>query len=130
MSSKDIVVDVESTDFFSKCLRELKKKMGDIEVTADTIITILRFSMEVVEATQLKGDAQKELCTKLVRQVVVEAPIADEKEKLLLDMIDNNILGNTVDLVVEATHGELDVNAATQVAATCCAAFLNSRRQK
>ena len=62
--------------------------------------------MEVVEATQLKGEDQKKLAIKLVREVVVEAPITDEKEKLLLDLIDQGVLGNTVELIVQASKGE------------------------
>ena len=50
------------------------------------------------------------------------------KEKLLLDMIDSGILSDTVELVVDATKGELDVNAMVKVAAGCCATFLKSRK--
>jgi len=58
---------------------------------------------------------------------VVDAPISDDKEKLLLDLIDNGILANTIELVVDATKGEIDVNNVTQVAAGCCATFLKKR---
>jgi hypothetical protein len=112
----------ENTNVFKSSMKTLKEKIGNTEINAQTIITILRFSMEVVEATQLKGEAQKELAIKLVRQVVVEAPISDEKEQLLIDA---GILADTVELVVDATKGEVDVNAAVKVAAGCCASFLH-----
>lgn len=115
------------SDTFTIAFADLKEKIGDIEINADTIIQVLRFAMEVVETTQVKGAEQKELAIKLVRQVVVEAPIADEKEKLLLDMIDNGVLGNTVDLVVMASKGELDVNAVVAVATGCCAALMKRK---
>ena len=98
---------------------ELKSKIGNIEINAETIIDVLRFSMEIVETTQLKGVAQKKLALELVRQVVVEAPISDDKEKLLLDMIDKGILGNTVDLIVLASRGGLDINLAAETAVGC-----------
>jgi hypothetical protein len=115
------------SDTFTIAFADLKEKIGDMEINADTIIQILRFAMEVVETTQVKGAEQKELVIKLVRQVVVEAPITDEKEKLLLDMIDHGVLGNTVDLVVMASKGELDVNAIVAVATGCCAAFIKRK---
>ena len=68
----------ENTNVFKTSLNALKEKIGTTEINAQTIITILRFAMEVVEATQLKGAAQKELAIKLVRQIVLEAPISDE----------------------------------------------------
>ena len=116
--SKCIMED--NTSQFAVSLHKLKQKIGDTEINAQTIIKVLKFAMEVVEATQIKGEAQKELATKLVRQIVVDAPISDDKEKFLLDMIDQDILGNTIELIVEATKGELDINAAVAIATTCC----------
>ena len=77
----------ENTNVFKSSMNALKEKVGNMEINAQTVITVLRFAMEVVEATQLKGEAQKELAIKLVRQIVVEAPISDDKEKLLLKHI-------------------------------------------
>lgn len=114
-------------NLFEYCMLELKKKIDGIEVNADTVITILKYAMEVVELSKSKGEAQRELAIKLVRKVVVDAPIADEKEKLLLDLIDNGILANTVELVVEASRGDIDVNNVAQVAVGCCATFLKKR---
>jgi len=102
------------------CMKMLKTKLGDTDVCLENIMVILRFAMEVVEVTQLKDSAQKELAISLVRTVVVEAPVSDEKEKLMLDMIDQGVLGNTVDLVVDASKGNLDVNKVVKVATGCC----------
>ena len=81
--------------------------------------------MEMVESTRLKGAEQKELANRLVRQIVVDAPIADENEKILLDMIDKKVLENTIDLVVAASKGNLDINSVQEVAKTCCLPFLS-----
>ena len=98
-------------------ITKLKEKIGDMEINADNITKVLKFAMECVEVTELKGEAKKDLAIKLVRQVVEEAPISDEKEKLLLDMIDQKILHGMVDLVVEAKEGKIDINALKQVGA-------------
>ena len=108
-------------------MQNLRNKMGDIEVNAENIMTILKFTMEVVEATELKGEAKKTLCVKLLRDVIVSAPITDEKEKFLLDMVDNGTVGNTIDLIVGATRGEIDINVAAQVGTSCCIAFMKRR---
>jgi hypothetical protein len=114
------------TGVAARAMQSLREKMGNIEVNAENIMTILKFAMEVVEATELKGEAQKTLCIKLVRDVVVAAPIADEKEKFLLDILDGTV-GHTIDLVVGATRGEINVNAAAQVGKNCCLAFFKKR---
>ena len=109
-------------------MKMLKEKIGDMEITADTVISVLKFSMECAGCTDLKGAEKKDLAIKLVRQVIVDAPISDEKEKLLLDMIDQNVLHNMIDLVVDATHGRLDVDTVTQVASGCCALLSKARK--
>lgn len=108
---------------FKNSMQMLKYKLGDIEVSVENIMTIVKFAMEVVEITELKGAAQKELAIKLVRKVVVDAPISDDKEKLLLNIIDQGVLGNTVDLIVEASKGNLKINNVVKVATGCCSAL-------
>ena len=108
---------------FDNCMEKLKSKLVGGEVSVENFMVIVRLAMEVVEVTKLKGKEQKDLVIRLVRTVVVEAPISDDKEKLLLDMIDNGVLGNTVDLVVDASKGKLDINNLVQVASGCCSLF-------
>lgn len=112
---------------FDETLATLKKKINGVEVNARNIITILRFAMEAVEATQLKGSAQKELCNRLVKQIIIDAPISDSKEKLLLDMVEQDILASTMDLVIDATKGNIDINKAIKVASGCCSAFMKCK---
>ena len=115
------------SNVFEKSLKKLKERIGDMEINSETIITVLRFAMEVVEVTELKGEAQKTLVSKLVKQVITDAPISDEKERFLLDLIDNGIIGNMTDLVVSASKGEVDINLAVKVATTCCLSFTKSK---
>ena len=109
---------------FEDCYGQLKEKIGDVEITPQTIIKVLRYAMEIVEASSAKGEEQKILVEKIVRQVVVDAPISDFKEKMMLDMIDEGIVGDMIDLVVSASHGELDINAVQDVAKNCCSNFM------
>ena len=55
---------------------------------------------------------------------------ADEREKLLLDMIDQNVIENTIDLIVAATRGELDINSVQEVVKTCCLPFVSKLVKK
>jgi len=124
------LVTTEVDELFNESLQELKGRIVDKEVNAATLMIILRVSMEIVEATRLKGADQKELAKRLIRQVVVDAPIADEREKLLLDMIDQNVIENTIDLIVAATRGELDINSVQEVVKTCCLPFVSKLVEK
>jgi len=108
---------------FDDQLAMLKVKLYNVEVTVENFMTIVRFAMEIVEISELKGEEQKTMAIRLVRQVVVDAPISDDKEQLLLNMIDQGVLGNTLDLVVDASKGNLDINKVVKVASGCCKLF-------
>ena len=93
------------------------------------IINVLRFAMELVEASSAKGEEQK-TCWKTCKASSVDAPITDTKEKMLLDMIDEGILGDMATLVVSATKGELNINVAVEVAGVCCKSCFGSVLKK
>ena len=117
-------------EIFELVLKQLKNDTSDIEVNSVNISKILRIAMEIVESTKLKGKDQRDMVEKVVRQFIVDAPIADEKEKLVLDLCDEGILGETIDLVIAASKGEVDINAVTKVAAGCCVNFLKRNSKK
>ena len=49
---------------FEDCYVKLEDKIGAVEITPQTIIKILRFAMEIVEASSAKGEEQKMLVEK------------------------------------------------------------------
>tara|TARA_B100000927_G_scaffold290311_2_gene288834 strand:+ start:8035 stop:8430 length:396 start_codon:yes stop_codon:yes gene_type:complete len=126
VSKDDVKLDIADEDY-EECRKNLLDKIGKLEINTQTIIVILKMAMEIVEATQLKGKAQKELCIKLVKDIVIAAPLSGSHEKLILDMIDSGVLDNTIDLVVDATQGKIDINAAIGVATGCCGAFMKKK---
>ena len=115
---------------FENALEQVKARIGVSEVTAQSLVLVVKYAMEVVELVDLKGSEQRELALRLVRRVVKDAPISDEKEKLCLDMIDSGAVGQTIDLVIDATNGHVNVNQVARVAENCCFTFLSSRKRK
>jgi hypothetical protein len=116
---------------FDTSLKKLNEKLEsrNIEITPGSITIVIKICMEIAEATRLKGKEQKVLVERLVKKVVKDAPISDEKEKLLLDMIEEGVVSDVIDLVVSATKGELDINAVEKAAVGCCLALLKSRKR-
>ena len=105
-------------------------KERNIEVSSKTITEIVKIAMEIVEATKLKGPEQKLLVEKIVRKIVTESPLDEQKKSIVISMLDEGIVGDVIDLVVSATKGELNINTVEKVATGCCLAFLKSRKAK
>lgn len=104
---------------FNKAINILKDKLKQKDISVENVMIIVRNAMEVVESTQVKGEQQKYLAVNLIKKVVVDAPISDEKEKLLLDMLKEGVIGSTIDLVVAASRGQLNINKVQEVVMTC-----------
>ena len=105
-------------------------KERNIEVSSKTITQIVKIAMEIVEATKLKGKEQKVLVERIVRKIVIEAPLEESKKSIVISMLDEGIVGDVIDLVISATKGELNINTVEKVATGCCLAFLKSRKAK
>ena len=129
MSKKKTVQNLLIAAAYDVCLTKLNTELESkgVTITPQTITIVIKIAMEIVEASVLQGTEQKVLVEKIVRKVVVDAPITDEKEKLLLDIISEGIIGNVIDLVISATKGELNVNAVEKAAVSCCLGMLRNR---
>ena len=113
-NKKEEVANLLVAAAFDASLRKLNAQLAsrDIVITSKTITTVIQISMEIVEATELKGEEQKKLVEKLVTKSVKDAPITEEKRKLLLSMIDEGILDGDVVIIdnkVEVKNGDIVV---------------------
>jgi len=114
-------------------LDELKEKVKEIGVKKSTLAIIIKFTMEAVEDTPNKGSEQKDYALRLIRALVVDLASDDEKD-FLLTAIDSGSVGDTIDLIVQATQGELNINSVVEVAATsclpCCLTIISKKTKK
>jgi hypothetical protein len=110
-----------TNELFNKCLSELTQKgteMG-LSLEPNSIMTYVKLCMEIVEKTDVKGPQQKTLVIQLVTQLVKDAPISDDKETLCLDMLKSGVVGDTIDIIVMASKGQVDLNMVTKTAMGC-----------
>jgi len=89
-------------------------KVANLQVSPQTIVLLLQFAMEAVEASMLHGLEKKNAVVLLVRKLVMDAPMDDSIETLLLEMIDDGIMGHIIDITVAASKGKLHLNASLE----------------
>jgi hypothetical protein len=124
----EAVNQIINDDLKSSLLAELKGKLEEhnLEIDTKTAMMCLRYAMEVVELSQLKGVEQKTMALELLRTLLDESSLDESKKMIVSSLLDEDILGSAVDIIVDATQGKLDVNHIQQVAENCCWAFLKS----
>jgi len=98
---------------------ELKEKIEKIGVKKSTLTLIIKYVMEAVENTPKKGKEQKDYALQLIRDLVIDLAKGDDKDFLLI-AIDSGSVSDTIDLIVSATKGELNINKVVTVASRSC----------
>ena len=95
-----------------------------IALSPSTVMQVLRIAMEAVEGSPIKGEDQKELAVKIILELAESADLPDEHKFLIKSIAEGGLINDTIDLVIEATKGELDINKATKVAKGCFARWM------
>ena len=113
------------------CVDNLKKRLEGLVqgITPANIMTVVRYAMEIVELTQLKGKAQKDMALQMVRTVIIETCLDPTKKQLCLNLLDEGVVEQTIDLVVAATKGNIDINKEQVItlAQSCCTAIFKKK---
>lgn len=76
--------------------------------------------MEAVEVTTLSGEEKKKAVIEIVEKAVVDTPMDDHIEKILLEMIEDGIVSHTIDIIVSASRGNLNLNGVAGASQVVC----------
>ena len=118
------IIDSVTDQYIDVVLRESKEKLESISIGSNTLHLVLKFVMESVENTPVKGIKQRQLAIEVIRSLVTDLVKLEEEKIMLLSLVDSGSIGNTIDLVVSATRGELNINTVTQTVVGCCGTLL------
>jgi len=106
---------------YDKEYQELEKKIQHIKVGAKTLMIILEYVLDIVEHVEgIRGNKKKTLAILLITKVVENATLDEDDKKLCMAMIDNGVIGDTIDLVVNAHNGKLDFGDVVDTGSKCC----------
>ena len=101
-----MIIESEVTNF----IIVLKERIGLTELTSESIHLILKESMELVDELNISGSEKKDNVKNIVKTLVNDLVKDGNEKRLLLEIIDNNILENTIDLIVKASKNEININ--------------------
>ena len=108
--SENVVVEEGPVVATENLWNQFRQKIEGIEISTETIMILLRYAMEVVELSEIKGPQQKEMALKLLTLAIEESCLDASHKETYLNMVKNGVVGTAVDLIVDATKGKLAVN--------------------
>ena len=108
----------KNNSIFTNIIKIIKKKLENVSLKPNTIHLIIKYVMELIEDTPIKGIEQKELALKVIRELFKDLT-EGEDEIILLKLLDDGSISNLIDLVVDATNGKINVNVAVKTSIQC-----------
>jgi hypothetical protein len=96
---------------FKDNYQQLRILVGETEISTKTLHIALRFSMEIVEFSELKGSERKVAVRELLKKLIND--VADGNETCL-QLLDSDYFDQSIDLIVEASKGGLSLNRLRQ----------------
>ena len=95
---------------FETAYNTFSQKMDGKLIKPENIMIYVKYAMEIAEITSLKGAEQKQLVIDIIRKIVKESSLSVENESICLDFIESGTLSQTIDIIVDATKGRLEIN--------------------
>jgi len=123
----DIVVDAGKEaleELYRVLIVDVKGKMREIDlgtIRPSTLPVLIGIVMEAIERTIIKGNAQKVFAMRIVSELIDELPEGPEKVFMKATAAGGGVEA-TIELVVAASRGDLNVNQVADVALKTCAA--------
>lgn len=115
----ETVVEGVSEEILEMAIVEVRHQLGAIGIKPTTLSIVIKHVMEVVENTPVKGKDQMNYALLIISDLVNELEDGQEKT-LLIEMLDNGSIRDTIELVVDASKGNLKINKVVEVAADGC----------
>jgi len=85
-----------------------------------SLFKVLKVVMESIETEKMQEMSKKRLAESVIKALVKESEMSDERKKICLDLVDSGTIGDTIDLVIAATKGELAINKKTRKRILAC----------
>jgi len=90
-----------------------------VQLSPRTVMEVLKMAMEAVEGSPVKGAEQKDLAIKVVLEIASNVGLPEDQLTIIHTLVDGGFVSDTIDLVIAASQGKLNINQAQEVAKGC-----------
>ena len=119
----DAIEDLEDSSLFKGLLAKVKSRVTSAGISVTTVTTVLKYSMEVVELSEVTGVEQRDLALDIVKRVIDDTKMSHDTRAACNAVLDSGVLVGVVDIVVDATKGKLSINVVKKKSNRCLKGF-------
>jgi hypothetical protein len=105
---------------FSKKINEKMEKVG---IKQSTLHILIKYIIEEVETMPVKGVYQKQLALRLINELINNMADDNPDKQILRSLYDSESISNTIELVVSASKGQININHVESCVCSCIKAY-------
>lgn len=126
-----IVQLISKEDLTKQLVSNVTEQMtaSGIKLSPTTVMSVLRLAMEAVEGSPIKGADQKDLAVKVVLEIANSVGLPADQLAVITALVDGGFVSDTIDLVIAASQGKLNVNQVVEVAQGCFGACFRRKKK-
>ena len=112
-----LITQIQTDDSFDMVLSYVKQSLlseGHVLENHQSVLHVLKVTIECIDKVKVKQN-KKLMALGIIGVVVRESSIESSKKTMLLDLINNGTLQNTIDLIIDASRGKLEINKKTKL---------------
>lgn len=104
-------IEKVQTTIQDKVNMELEKR--NIQISKETIVTILLVIMEIAETDLTKYDNRKDIVLSVLKKLIELSSLDEETKSLIMIYIKSDFLTNTIDTICDVAKGKVKINKKT-----------------
>ena len=110
----EVQIELRQTpEELASLVNSLKERVGLTQISAATVHLVLKEAMELVEELNIPGEQKRDNVIAIVKALVIDLVENEEEEKLILSLIDKQVIENAMSLIILASKGGLNLNNKT-----------------
>ena len=116
-------IDAIDADIIENIQKGTITLLGELEDDSK-IFQYLKIIIESIEKENFKGKEKKELSLRILRGIIDSSKLDEAKKIYSLSLIDNGVISNSIDIIISAASGDLEINLDYETAETACNKFI------
>lgn len=127
------VSTVKSVSAYEECMRKMEAKVKDLGVSVgvDSLVSLVRYAMEIVERDIEDGGEKLRIVKLIIKTLIDNAPLGPEVRVICEALLNSGVVEQTIGLVIDATKGQLSVNGVKDrrccFVRMCCCCFCRKK---
>ena len=103
----------------------LKKKLGNTKISISTLHIVIKECIELMDKLNIPGSEKKKHAIIIIKALLSDYVEDQDQLEILIKIIDEQLIENTIDLIIDSSKGKLDINSKKRETVIIgCATFL------